>query len=75
MGRNGSCPLPPTAHCREIHAKRLPMCVDPAVPRAPTAPRISVVIPALNEAKNLLYVFASLPKDSYDRCHQHGCPH
>ena len=32
----------------------------------PTAPRISIVIPALNEARNLPYVFASLPKDIYE---------
>jgi glycosyltransferase involved in cell wall biosynthesis len=43
------------------------MCLDPDVPRAPTAPRISVVIPALDEARNLPCVFASLPKDIYDR--------
>jgi glycosyltransferase involved in cell wall biosynthesis len=42
---------------------RLP---DRDVPRAPVAPRISVVIPALNEARNLPYVFASLPKDIYE---------
>jgi glycosyltransferase involved in cell wall biosynthesis len=40
--------------------------LDPAVPREPTAPRISVVIPALNEARNLPYVFASLPRDIYE---------
>jgi glycosyltransferase involved in cell wall biosynthesis len=32
----------------------------------PTAPRVSVVIPALNEARNLPYVFASLPRDIYE---------
>ena len=32
----------------------------------PTAPRISVVIPALNEARNLPYVFANLPRDMYE---------
>ena len=42
---------------------RLP---DRDVPRMPAAPRISVVIPALNEARNLPYVFASLPKDTYE---------
>src|SRR5918911_2824220 len=29
-------------------------------------PTISVVIPAFNEAKNLPYVFASLPKDIFE---------
>jgi glycosyltransferase involved in cell wall biosynthesis len=32
----------------------------------PTTPRISIVIPALNEARNLPYVFASLPGDIYE---------
>jgi glycosyltransferase involved in cell wall biosynthesis len=32
----------------------------------PTAPRLSIVIPALNEARNLPYVFASLPRDIYE---------
>ena len=32
----------------------------------PTAPRISIVIPALNEARNLPYVFASLPRNLYE---------
>src|SRR5579884_3724907 len=30
------------------------------------APRISVIIPTLNEAKNLPHVFASLPSDVYE---------
>ena len=34
--------------------------LDPDGPREPTAPRVSVVIPALNEARNLPYVIASL---------------
>jgi glycosyltransferase involved in cell wall biosynthesis len=32
----------------------------------PPAPRVSVVIPALNEAKNLPHVFANLPADVYE---------
>jgi glycosyltransferase involved in cell wall biosynthesis len=40
--------------------------LDPDGPREPTAPRISVVIPALNEARNLPYVFAGLPRDIYE---------
>jgi glycosyltransferase involved in cell wall biosynthesis len=35
-----------------------------AMPAAP--PRVSVVIPALNEAKNLPHVFARLPQDVYE---------
>ena len=42
---------------------RLP---DRDVPRMPAVPRVSVVIPALNEARNLPYVFASLPRDIYE---------
>ena len=35
---------------------------DPAQPLLPdVAPRVSVVIPALNEAHNLVHVFAALP--------------
>lgn len=37
-----------------------------ATVEAPTKPRISVVIPALNEARNLPHVFARLPKDIYE---------
>ena len=37
---------------------------QPAEVSAP--PRVSVVIPALNEAKNLPYVFARLPRDVYE---------
>jgi glycosyltransferase involved in cell wall biosynthesis len=40
--------------------------LDRDLPRAPTAPRISVVIPALNEARNLPYVFANLPRAIYE---------
>ena len=39
---------------------------DPDEPRELTAPRISLVIPALNEARNLPYVFASLPRAMYE---------
>ncbi len=32
----------------------------------PTAPRVSVVIPTYNEAKNLPYVFSRLPADLHE---------
>jgi cellulose synthase/poly-beta-1,6-N-acetylglucosamine synthase-like glycosyltransferase len=55
----GPCPCPQGLVLRDRHA-----ACDNA--RAePTAPRISVVIPALNEARNLPYVLANLPRDIY----------
>jgi glycosyltransferase involved in cell wall biosynthesis len=36
------------------------------IDEAPPTPRISVVIPTLNEARNLPHVFASLPDDLYE---------
>jgi len=37
-----------------------------AVRRNVRAPRVSVVIPALNEAENLPHVLATLPSDTYE---------
>lgn len=39
---------------------------DLEVADASVQPRVSVVIPALNEARNLPYVFATLPSDIYE---------
>jgi glycosyltransferase involved in cell wall biosynthesis len=44
-----------------------PMNPSSTAAGAPTeAPRVSVVIPALNEAKNLPHVFSALPSDLYE---------
>ncbi len=40
--------------------------LEAPVVAAATAPRVSVIIPTLNEAKNLPHVFASLPSDVYE---------
>jgi glycosyltransferase involved in cell wall biosynthesis len=56
----GPCPCPQDLALRDRYAP----CGNTRA--EPTALRISVVIPALNEARNLPYVFASLPRDIYE---------
>src|SRR5437764_10221776 len=56
----GPCPCPQGLALRDSYAP----CDNARA--EPVAPRISIVIPALNEARNLPYVFASLPKDIYE---------
>jgi glycosyltransferase involved in cell wall biosynthesis len=56
----GPCPCPQRLALRDRYAP----CGNARA--EPSAPHVSVVIPALNEARNLPYVFASLPKDIYE---------
>jgi glycosyltransferase involved in cell wall biosynthesis len=49
-----------------VHASTDVPARAPDGPRESAAPRISLVIPALNEARNLPYVFARLPRDIYE---------
>ena len=43
-----------------------PFVSRPSSPRGRSGPRVSVVIPTLNEAKNLPHVFALLPADLHE---------
>jgi glycosyltransferase involved in cell wall biosynthesis len=54
-------------HARELRAGMSVNDTEPVLDQArPKTPRVSVVIPTLNEAKNLPHVFAKLPSDIYE---------
>src|SRR6266545_1853782 len=54
-------------HARELRAGTGVNDTKPILDQArPKTPRVSVVIPTLNEAKNLPHVFAKLPSDIYE---------
>src|SRR6266545_6797836 len=54
-------------HTRELGGGTAVNGTKPVPDQArPKTPRISVVIPTLNEAKNLPHVFAKLPSDIYE---------
>lgn len=66
---NGSTPRRVGAIGGEDHAREPSGLVDVRA----AAPRVSVVIPTLNEARNLPHVFATLPDDIYEIVLVDGC--